>query len=343
MHPLPNPGWYDDPEYPAYLRYWDGTQWSDHRSEKPPTYPTSGNGPSAESLPDIGDWLGDTFRLMADRRLAIFGLFVGSALASLAMGVVVLSIWDDLVYSDVGGWEGFSAGRVVATIATLAVIALASMFVYLMAAHQLHGARLGGDPGLGDSAAAAVRAVPRAVGWAFAFGGVAVVALVVVALLGLLSPVLAVLRLLALVVVGAWAAVKLAFFAHAVVAPVEGMNSIQASAAVSDRRFWPILGRLLVLGVVTVLFSFALNIVFSAFVSTPSEADVDRLVQVDGDDIVFIDVGGLMDELDLVGPSVIISALPGSITTALALAGTAILYADTHRRRRDLSDQDLSG
>lgn len=28
---LPQPGWYADPHYPGYQRYWDGTRWTDHR------------------------------------------------------------------------------------------------------------------------------------------------------------------------------------------------------------------------------------------------------------------------------------------------------------------------
>jgi hypothetical protein len=28
--------WYPDPEVPSQMRYWDGTQWTDHRQPKPP-------------------------------------------------------------------------------------------------------------------------------------------------------------------------------------------------------------------------------------------------------------------------------------------------------------------
>ena len=30
---IPAPGWYADPEAPAYLRYWDGSGWTEHRAE----------------------------------------------------------------------------------------------------------------------------------------------------------------------------------------------------------------------------------------------------------------------------------------------------------------------
>ena len=29
--------WYPDPDFPDYVRYWDGTQWTDHRQPKPPS------------------------------------------------------------------------------------------------------------------------------------------------------------------------------------------------------------------------------------------------------------------------------------------------------------------
>jgi len=30
------PNWYTDPEHPDQLRYWDGTQWTEHRAPKHP-------------------------------------------------------------------------------------------------------------------------------------------------------------------------------------------------------------------------------------------------------------------------------------------------------------------
>jgi hypothetical protein len=327
---LPSRGWYDDPEYPGHVRYWDGSRWTDHRASKsPPASPTH-----QSPLPDIGDWLGDIFRTIADRRVAMFGLFVGLALSSLAFGVTVLTIWDDLAYID-GAWRGFSAGRVFATLAITFLIAVASMVVYLAAAHQLHEARLGRDPDIGSSVGAAIAAVPRTLGWALVLCAGALAAILGIAVVATLSAALAVVTALALAVLAIWLVVKLAFFATACVAPVPERNPFGSSSDVSKGRFWAVFGRLAVLMMVMFAVSIALNIAFSAFVSGPSQDDIDRLVQVDGDEVVFIDVGGLMEELDPVGPGVLIAALPGTITSAIALAGTALLFADTHRARRE--------
>lgn len=37
MADTPAAGWYPDPENPGQLRYWDGQQWTDHRSAQTPT------------------------------------------------------------------------------------------------------------------------------------------------------------------------------------------------------------------------------------------------------------------------------------------------------------------
>jgi hypothetical protein len=36
---LPQAGWYDDPEHPQMIRWWDGTQWTPHRKPAQPSIP----------------------------------------------------------------------------------------------------------------------------------------------------------------------------------------------------------------------------------------------------------------------------------------------------------------
>ena len=35
----PAAGWYEDPEHPGWVRYWDGSVWTDHRSAAPAAAP----------------------------------------------------------------------------------------------------------------------------------------------------------------------------------------------------------------------------------------------------------------------------------------------------------------
>ncbi len=62
MPPSPKAGWYDDPEHPSQYRYWDGNEWTAHRSPKqtppPPaassSIPTSATGTVSAALTLFG-------------------------------------------------------------------------------------------------------------------------------------------------------------------------------------------------------------------------------------------------------------------------------------------------
>ncbi len=41
MSTLPPPGWFDDPDRPGGLRYWDGARWTDARHDAPPGRPAA--------------------------------------------------------------------------------------------------------------------------------------------------------------------------------------------------------------------------------------------------------------------------------------------------------------
>lgn len=326
----PTPGWYDDPEYPGYLRYWDGGGWSEHRAPKSPTIP-SNQGPR---LSNVGDWIGQSFRTLLNRRIAAFGYFVATIFVSLGFGVFVLSLWEDVRYID-GAWQGVSAGTIAATGLLFVVALFVSMFLYLVMTHQLLHARLGVDQPLDRSLGAAVAAMPRLVGWGSAIVAAAAVIVMVAGMLSVLSPILGVLAILAMFPAAIWLGVKLSFFVVACLDPVEGRNPIQASADVSRGRFWPVLGRLVLVGIIGGGLSFAVSLVLSPFSSQPSADDIDRLVIVENDELVVFDVGGILEAFDVVGPGVILSALPSTAITLFILSATAILFADTHRGTRN--------
>lgn len=326
MTSLPPAGWFDDPERPEYLRYWDGTQWTEHRSLR--------HGPTGRpgSLPDVGAFLGSSFTLLAKCRNAIIAYLVATMLLSLVVGLFITGLWEDLVYID-GDWTGFSTGRLLASVVLAIGFGVVSLAIYMAMAHQLHETHLGRSPSLDSSLGAAVRALPRAIGWSIVIGMAFLGVLILVGVLSLLGP-LGVLLVVVGVLVGAvWAGVKLAFLPIAFVMDVPGMNPPRSSAAVSNGRFWATFGRLLLLAAVVIGISIGLQIVTRPFVSTVDEDALDDLIVIEDDELVFLDVGGVLDEVGVLGPSTLVSSIPGVITGMIALSGATVLFAETHRSR----------
>lgn len=48
------PGWYDDPEHPGHLRYWDGTRWTEDRRPAPEGY---GEWGGTSQRQEVSTWL----------------------------------------------------------------------------------------------------------------------------------------------------------------------------------------------------------------------------------------------------------------------------------------------
>ena len=74
--PTPPPGWYPDPEHPAYVRWWDGGQWTEHRSAtwQPPLAPAwAGPGRPAPGVDYVLPTNRDGFAVAAGY-LALFSL-----------------------------------------------------------------------------------------------------------------------------------------------------------------------------------------------------------------------------------------------------------------------------
>jgi hypothetical protein len=327
---LPPGGWYDDPENPGQLRYWDGTEWSDRRAPKPlppPPVPRQG-------FKDISDWLSETFKTLAVCRVAMLVYFAGTALLSLIFGLAAIELWGDLRYVD-GNWAGFSAGRVVATVGLILGLAVAGLLLYLFATHQLHHGHHGAPPRIDASLAAAARAMPRTIRWALLIGLGYVVVVIVMVILFAIAPVLGVLGLLAGTVGIVWLSVKLAFFIVACVAPAEGLNPIESSFEVSTGRFFPSLGRVLLAGVIGFGISIALNTAITPLTSTPDPQVIESLIVVENDDLLFMDVGGILEEVNLIGPSAIVSSIAGVVSTLVSLSAMTSLYGQIHRPRKD--------
>lgn len=334
MTGLPPAGWYDDPEYPDHLRYWSGAAWTDHRAPKQPAAPAT-----ASALSDVGSWLGQTFELPL-RRWQPIGVLLGVGIAVIwVMTIGLVEIWDDLVYVE-GDWSGFSWSRVWLSVLVVLAAAMASIVIYLTQIRIVHDARLGLHPSLGEAVSAAVGALPRTIGWGLLLVAAVLAVALLLAILGAIAAPLAVVAVVAAIALVILAWVKLSFVGVAFVVPVPGRNPIQASVEVSRDRFWAVFGRLLLLSLVVFGISLGVGIVSAPFdASVDVDAFDDHIVTVeraDGtEELLFLDVGGVLDAAGLTGIWSIVGAIPTAVTSLITLSGIAILYAETFQRRPD--------
>jgi hypothetical protein len=153
-----------------------------------------------------------------------------------------------------------------------------------------------------------------------------------VALLITLNVLLGIVSIFALAFGAVWAFVKLAFLAPALVVPIDGRNAVKASADISRSRFWPVFGRLALLLVITFGISVGLSVITAPFTATDSDAIEEYVVVVD-DEVVRLDVGGMIDEMNLAGPASILAALPGLVTTLVSLSAASVIFAETYQVR----------
>ena len=88
QEPLPPPGWYDDPQFPHLLRWWDGQRWTAQIQERTPGAGAWGTTTTTATGPELADfgvrfaaWLLDTLVIMV----------VGFVVVGIGTTVLVLS------------------------------------------------------------------------------------------------------------------------------------------------------------------------------------------------------------------------------------------------------------
>lgn len=93
MSSTPAAGWFDDPEYPSQYRYWDGNEWTAHRSPKlsPPPPPTSSSIPTSAT-----ETVSAAFNLFGQHWVSLLGL---AAIAMLGFAAAAVAFVIGLILS----------------------------------------------------------------------------------------------------------------------------------------------------------------------------------------------------------------------------------------------------
>lgn len=93
MSPTPQAGWYDDPEHPLQYRYWDGNEWTAHRSPKqtPPPPATSSSIPASAT-----ETVSAAFNLFGQHCVSLLGL---AAIAMLGFAAAAVAFVIGLILS----------------------------------------------------------------------------------------------------------------------------------------------------------------------------------------------------------------------------------------------------
>jgi hypothetical protein len=111
MSSSPEAGWFDDPEHPSQYRYWDGNEWTAHRSPKqsPPPPPTSSSIPTSAT-----ETVSAAFTLFGQHWVSLLGLaaiaMLGFAAAAVAFVIGLILSFEypntltgpDFVFSPIG-------------------------------------------------------------------------------------------------------------------------------------------------------------------------------------------------------------------------------------------------
>lgn len=336
----PPAGWYTDPYDPTRQRYWDGRAWD---LSTTPTYATPFGSGATDEFPDIGEWLDRGFRAAYRRWRAVLVLTVLTApITSICTNVAIDRAADGVIISDdrIDGWTNDRLPLVIvlSTIAVvLSIVGGLAMYRLLLDTIDEDGAA---PATFGDEARTALRsfghglaATPRAIGWSLLVVVALAAVIVSFALLAVGGGALVLLVVFALIPVVIFLAIRWAFV---VVAIVDGPgNPFPRSSEVSRGRWWPTLGRLLLLGIILWLISLAIQILatvlggdgLSGLGSGPTfEFDSDGTFEP----IVLDDELSITTWGTIVG--VLTSILGSVLVTSVGAATTAVLYRSRNPR-----------
>ena len=282
---LPPPDWYTDPEDESQYRYWDGSTWTEHRAPR-----HSGPDGDTESGPGQlrrpGRLLADTFAVSGRRWRSCVSAGLIYLAGQVAVVVLIIIAGNDILMGELGEiWNRVSdpdfdpeapeqtayfesleldlslANFVPIVLGVLAVWAASNVLqaaATLVALSELRDRTLTAS----DVLRHALRRVPRLMGLDLQVTVIFLIAVVVVVVGGVLTPVLLI-PLIPAFIVGAvyFTAVTAMAFAYASVGPAT--PSLPYGARLLRGRFWATLGRLLLILAVLMAVTLAVGLVFT--------------------------------------------------------------------------------
>lgn len=318
---LPPAGWYPDPEGRSQQRYWNGREWE-------ATWQTSPD----DGYPDIGGWLTEAFSSMwrhvrAEAFVTLLTIVPATILLSFAarIGLADLRVENE----ELVGWDNDRIPALLVlgglSILLYGVGSLAASWLGLRIADRNDGTAPAAVPAdvettselrfAAQAFGAAVRAIPRAIGWVLlpllAFAAVFPVVFV--------SPGLFVALVLLSIPVLIWLAIRFALMPVALVD--RRGNPYARSWHATSGKFWSTFGRVLLLGLITGAISVAISVATSPFGATSTSLGQDAVIEIDEDgDLQRVDVESLRP--DAIG---IVAGAIGAIASGIAVTGTSAI------------------
>lgn len=316
MTTLPPTGWYPDPEQPGMLRFWDGTAWTEHRA--PDYLPASPR--------RIGDWLGLSFSTAwrcVVPLLALAALLV--VVPAVPFALTLHSLLGEVVV-DGGRFDGLNDSAVIPTVAAGAGMVVGLVVFAVAASHQLVYAQRGHRVSWTRSLAVGLGRAAQTTALLVALTLLPVVVFVV----GVASPTAGVslLMILAALALGAAVVVAGVFVPVAAATSPQGTRLLVGSAGVAKGRVGAIIGRLLLLSLVSLLVTLAGSLVVSPITAAVGGLDPNDIQLADDGTIESVVMDELLPGANGFALYIAVSSLVQAVGMAVWFAGLAVIYLD---------------
>lgn len=246
------------------MRYFDGAMWTNHFH-----YPGR--------LPSIGDWFSSTFGTILNHWPGAAIIAVISAVVGNVVILMMLRTVLDGVQVIDEEFVGFTTAKGLLAAGAFLFLLVWQAVGWLAMNRYFQRAHFDADPTVGEAFTRAVATLPRFILTVIPLILAALVLLVIFGVVAVVAPFLLVLIVLLLIPLSVWLLVKLTFLQAAIVAAPKGVSAIGASAGVSTDRFWPVLGRVLLMSIAV---GVGTQIIATAFGPFGSPLDADGIAAV---------------------------------------------------------------